>query len=199
MHFVSIGPYCCTARLLKKHNLRTQSFPFDWIYSSLDLIDHALNDEFKIYLDKTYYRKGTSKSSTKHTFYCKYLDTQLLKKHHVRHKFPKSYIVSSGNLFNHQNLFNEEEYEQIERRCNRLMNLINDGSKVVLVYYNVYTNDFRNLMEFQKQFKDKPNVFVLGIYENRGKKKVLCNQPKLKIYQNHPIKWIFNHVQRLWN
>ena len=51
-YFISIGPYCSTADILKKHNHRLQAFPFDYIFSSLEMIKHCINDQFNIFLDK---------------------------------------------------------------------------------------------------------------------------------------------------
>jgi hypothetical protein len=55
MKFISIGPYCSTAYILKVNNLRTESYPFDYIFSSLEIVKHCINDKFNIFLDKKYY------------------------------------------------------------------------------------------------------------------------------------------------
>ena len=54
MEFISIGPYCDATGMLKKHNLRLSSYPFDYIFSSLELIKHAIEDKFHIFLDKCF-------------------------------------------------------------------------------------------------------------------------------------------------
>ena len=83
MEFISIGPYCCTAYLLKEHRLRRTAYPFDYIFSSLEIVKHALKDKFNIFLDKQYYAEGTAPDSTRHTFYCNLLDTEVLLQHHI--------------------------------------------------------------------------------------------------------------------
>jgi len=55
MKFISIGTYCSTAYILKVNNLRTESYPFDYIFSSLEIVKHCINDKFNIFLDKKYY------------------------------------------------------------------------------------------------------------------------------------------------
>lgn len=78
MEFVSIGPYCNTADILNQHNLRVNAYPFDYIFSSLEMVKHCINDRFNIFLDKSYYTKGNDNDSTRHSFYCKLLDTDIL-------------------------------------------------------------------------------------------------------------------------
>jgi hypothetical protein len=69
MEFISIGPYCETAILLKKYNYRNSSYPFDWIFSSLECVKNCLEDNFITFLDKNNYIKGTNDYSTKHIIY----------------------------------------------------------------------------------------------------------------------------------
>lgn len=75
MKFVSIGPCCDTADILKHYNLRTEAYTFDYIFSTLEMIKHCISDKFNIFLDKKYYIKGDHDSSTKHQFYCNYLNS----------------------------------------------------------------------------------------------------------------------------
>jgi len=57
--------------------------------------------------------------------------------------------VSSGNLFQHHNLIDDNgNYEKNKRRCERLLNLIENNEKIVFVYYNCYTNDFNDIIDF---------------------------------------------------
>ena len=55
INFISIGPLCGTAEILKENNLRTSAYPFDYIFSSLEMVKHCINDRFNIFLDKNYY------------------------------------------------------------------------------------------------------------------------------------------------
>lgn len=196
-YFISIGPYCKTVELLKRYNLRLEAFPFDYIYSSLEMIKHCINDKFNIFLDKKYYTIGTDKNSNRHTFYCKMLDTDLLLKHHIKQGYNKNYKVSSGNLFNHHNLLhNEETYNAFKRRCYRFMNIINQKSdKVNFVYFNKYTNNIDDLVEFSNYLKlYYENTFIIGIFQNKNdpSSKILYKSNNCIIYQNYDIKLIFD-------
>lgn len=174
MKFISIGPYCSTADILKANNLRTESYPFDYIFSSLEIVKHCINDKFNTFLDKKYYTPGTGDNSTRHSFYCNFLDTPLLKQHHINNNYSKDYKVSSGNLFNHHNLIkSDDDYDKFKRRCDRLLSLINNNEKIVFVYYNCYTNDYNDIIDFYNNFASNKNIFIVGIFENNFDKKIL--------------------------
>lgn len=198
MKFISIGPYCHTADLLNKYNLRTEAYPFDYIFSSLKMVEHCIQDKFKLFLNKDYYTRGTNPTSTRHSFYCKFLDTPLLIKHHIKFGYSSDYKVSSGNLFNHHNLIeNENDYEAFQRRCNRLLNLIENESKepIVFVYYNCYTNDYEDIIEFSNHFSKNETIYIIGIFENDGDKKIIYENKNCKIYQNYDTTTIINEMK----
>lgn len=151
MKFISIGPYCDTKEILKANNLTTEAYPFDYIFSSLDMVKHCINDKFNIFLDKKYFEPSTH--NTAHKFYCKFLDTELLIKHHIKHNYSKTYKPSNGGLFTHHDLIqNSENYEKFKRRCGRLLDLIENNKKIVFVYYNCYTNQYQDLVDFYNSF-----------------------------------------------
>jgi len=200
MEFVSIGPYCKTAEILIANNLRQNAYPFDYIFSSLEIVHHCIKDKFKIFLDKKYYSRGNCKYSTRHNFYCKYLDTDILLKHHINDNYNSDYQVSNGNLFNHHNLLkNASHYEAFKRRANRLLNLIDNDENVVFVYYNCYTNTFDDVIHFSKSFNDKKNIYIIGIFENNGNQKILYESDNCKIYQNYTHTDIFDEIKYIFN
>ena len=196
MKFISIGPYCQTVDILKTHNLRTEAYPFDYIFSSLKIVEHCINNKFNIFLDKNYYINGTDKNSTRHSFYCKFLDTPILLKHHIKFGYSNDYKVSNGNLFNHHNLIeNDDNYEKFKRRCNRLLNLIENNEKIVFVYYYCYIDEYDDIIEFYNNFSYYKNIIIIGIFENNNDKKILYENKNCKIYQNYDMSSIFNEIK----
>ena len=197
MKFISIGPNCFTADLLKVHNLRTESYPFDYIFSSLEIVKHCINNKFNIFLDKKYYTEGTSNESTRHSFYCNFLNTPLLIQHYIKqNNCSKDYKPSSGNLFNHHNLIDDNgNYEKFKRRCERLLNLIENNEKIVFIYYNGYTNDFNDIIDFYNTFSYNKNIYIVGIFQNNYEKKMLYENINCKIYQNYDVSIIFNEIK----
>ena len=79
MEFVSIGPYCSSADIIKINGLRNSSYPFDYLFSSLKMVKHCINNRFKIFLDKRYH-KYCSEYHSHHLFYSTFIDTEILKK-----------------------------------------------------------------------------------------------------------------------
>lgn len=48
-YICSIGSWCITGTLLKKANLKTESYPFDWNFTNIDVVKHCIEDNFKIF------------------------------------------------------------------------------------------------------------------------------------------------------
>ena len=60
-HVCSLGTLCHTASLLKKNNLKKESYPFDWIFSDLNLIKDCLKNNFIEFLNKNNYSSAEDK------------------------------------------------------------------------------------------------------------------------------------------
>ncbi len=56
----SLGTLCHTATLLKRNNLKISSYPFDWIFSNINIIIDCIEDDFNSFLDKKYYKNHTN-------------------------------------------------------------------------------------------------------------------------------------------
>ncbi len=50
MKVIGLGTLCLTSQLLKQMGLKDASMPFDWIFSSPEMISHAIRDDFKEFL-----------------------------------------------------------------------------------------------------------------------------------------------------
>jgi hypothetical protein len=195
MEFISIGPYCSSADILKSNGLRNSAYPFDYIFSSLEMIKHCIDDRFDIFLDKNYH-KYSSKNSSHHLFYSKFIDTEILRKHHIAHNLPNiANNLINREIFLHHNLLNNDVYLSFVRRCNRLLNLIDNNNKIIFIYYNCYTNDFDDILDFYKYFSNNKNICVVGIFENNDDKKMLFESSNCKIYQNYDRNFIFDEIK----
>ena len=60
-HTCSLGQLCQSSQILKSIGLKKCSYPFDWIFSSCDNILHCIQDDFNIFLDKSYYISKSDK------------------------------------------------------------------------------------------------------------------------------------------
>jgi hypothetical protein len=195
MEFISIGPYCSSADILNNNGLRNSAYPFDYIFSSLEMVKHCINDRFNIFLDKNYY-KYCSVNSSSHLFYSKFIDTEILRKHHIAHNVPDiANNLINREIFLHHNLLNNDVYLSFVRKCNRLLNLIDNNNKIIFIYYNCYTNDFNDILDFYNNFSNNKNIYVVGIFENSNDKKMLFENSNCKIYQNYDKNFIFNEIK----
>ena len=195
MEFISIGPYCSSTEILKFNGLRNHAYPFDFIFSSLEMVKHCINDRFNIFLDKSYY-EYCCENSSHHLFYSKFIDTEILRKHHIAgnlHDIANNLI--NRQIFLHHNLFNNDIYLSFVRRCARLLNLIDNNHKIAFVYYNCYTTEFSDIIDFYNNFSNNKNIYVIGIFENTLEQKMLFESSNCKIYQNYDRNFIFNEIK----
>ena len=122
--FISIGPCCFTAEYIKKYGLRNHSYPFDYIFSSIEMVNHCINDKFKMFLDLTYI------SDCNHSFYDEKIKTNLLE----RHSYHVLGLYKPPVTLPHHNLHIESVYNSMQRKCNRFLELLNSNKKIFLVY-----------------------------------------------------------------
>ena len=108
----SLGSLCHSAQILKTSNLKTTSYPFDWIYTSPYTIIDCIKDDFKKFLDKNcYISRGPNVAG--HSVY------------------------NSLNMFAHHNpSTNEDEYNYYVRCVDRFKELLKcEGHKLFTMIF----------------------------------------------------------------
>jgi hypothetical protein len=152
-HACSLGYWCHSASLIKKHGLKLESYPFDWIFINYKNVLHCIEDNFKTFLDKSQYN---SVSDTK----CG---------HNLYHP----------ETFNHHNpLTNENDYNYYLRCVNRFNELLKreEHKLFVLGIYNMseINDTIRNeMVDFNNTLsKHTKNYTLLVIFHLHNKK---CN------------------------
>ncbi len=104
---VSMGENCNSSWYLKETGNKNASYPYDWIFSSGDIITHTIKDEFKSFLNK-----------------------ELI--FHIK-KNKAGHSLYHSNLFNHRNpLKSDKDYDYYERGVERFLNLLKDQEKSIL-------------------------------------------------------------------
>ena len=133
----SLGPQCHSSNILKRLNIKKESYPFDWIFSNLKNLEHAIKDDFKIFLDQQYYTN---------------IDPESKKQCH-------SYYFENGiSMFNHHNPLNKIHYDYFVRCVNRFNTLLTEKELklFVLTYINLeivsLTSIQNKIHEFKKFF-----------------------------------------------
>ena len=145
-HICSLGRNCHSASLIKRNGWKKESFPFDWIFTNLNMIKHCMQDDFKILLDKQYYPdKNPDAWQQSHTFY---------------HPF------SDDRTFNHHNPLVEKDYQYFKRGVSRFRNLLKSNDFFVFLYMEVNSDPINNtfkekIIEFNTSLKKKANNYAL--------------------------------------
>lgn len=97
----SLGELCHTSQFLKRNKYKLCSYPFDWIFSNCNIIMNCIEDDFKKFLDKSYYI-NISNTTCEHSYYNK-----------------------DNIMFNHHNpLINIDHYNYYVRCVNRFRYLL---------------------------------------------------------------------------
>jgi len=142
----SLGPFCHTASFLKRNKLKLASYPFDWVFSTVDIVDHCIKDDFNIFLDKSYYTENGSKW---HDNQCGH------RKYHL-------------NMFNHHDLRKEKDYNYYVRCVDRFRVLLQKEEPKLFIFlfpngeYKSHTESFKDtIIEFNNTLKAKTRNYRL--------------------------------------
>lgn len=121
-HVCSFGPFCHTGNLLQKLNIKIASFPFDWLCTTPLIISDCIENNFRYFLDKSYYIIDETKN-------------------HPIHKYYAENFHFDKMLFAHSNPLQPEVYEYLKRCIRRFEILLKSEEKKLFVisYMVTYT------------------------------------------------------------
>jgi len=141
--YCSLGHWCHSALLLQDQNLKKESYPFDWVSNSPEMIKDCIADDFKKFLDKKYYSEITEEwenpwddhKGCQHLYYAPFIS------HH--RDFEKRIIFRHRDPLN-----NEEDYKYFERCVYRFRELLaSNEEKIFLLMYPNRNNSSLETME----------------------------------------------------
>jgi hypothetical protein len=141
-HVCSLGTLCQSSQILKTNNLKKSSYPFDWIFSNWDMIIHCIEDDFKIFLDKSYYVMSGNHCGNSYYY---------------------------PNMWPHHDpLNNENDYNYYVRCVNRFKLLLqNQEHKLFIMIfvnkeYGSHCDNFKQkIIEFNNKFSKYTNNYTL--------------------------------------
>lgn len=148
----SLGPRCHSTEILKRNNLKKVSFPFDWLFSSTDNVLHCIEDDFKIFLDRSYYI-DISEKQCGHSYY-----------------HPQMF-------YHHNPLCNEDDYNYYLRCVDRFKKLLSyeERKLFVMIFINKSSIGQMNrdgVVDFNNKLsKYTKNYILLIIYHICDKEK----------------------------
>jgi hypothetical protein len=148
-HVCSLGISCTTGEVLKRNNIKKCSYPFDWLQFNLDHILNCIKDDFKTFLDKTYYECKKPGQS-----YHKYYNT--------------NHDLNECNIFLHHDLLNNiQDYEYVNRCVIRFRQLLNNlEHKLFIIAFpfqslNNVNENKENVKIFNNEFKKYVKNYTL--------------------------------------
>lgn len=133
MIYCSLGSGCNSSHVFKRLELKTESYPFDWINSSTEVVRDCIKDDFNKFLDRSLYSPAENLWDDDRVCY---------------HDFYKPFLTQDGHpakkiFFRHRDpLHNKNDYDYYQRCVERFRDvLISEEHKVFLVLYINKNND----------------------------------------------------------
>lgn len=134
---ISIGQNCNAAWYLKETNNKKASYPYDWIFSSSDIVLHSIEDNFLTFLDKEQII-NLNENKAGHNYY-------------------------HSSLFNHKNpLATAENYQYYVRCVKRFRKVLINNKPILFVCFVIHEPEKR--IAWSKGF-DKQ--YILPIKQNK--------------------------------
>ena len=124
--YISFGYRCSSAGILKKLQLKQESYPFDWLISTLSVVTDCITNDFCEFLKtENYVRRHTKTyemSTSKEGFVC---DEHIL----FNRYYQPSHMLNETNTYqyqlamNHRDITNPEDYQYLQRCVERFKEL----------------------------------------------------------------------------
>lgn len=139
---VSLGSKCIVAEVLRDAGLRRFSSPFDWVYSSGEMVEHCLKDNF-----------------------AKYLDTkQMVKTGHAFGHKHYSKMLGRGIIYPHHNP--KKDIEAFTRRVCRFRAVTKSKKRILFVMANLIESE--SGLQEAREGKGKEFQDVFKALQNKG-------------------------------
>ena len=154
LKIVSLGNNCCVSIGMKNLQIKQESYPFDWCINNPLIILDCLKTDFKNFVKFGDY-------TNLNDFGMKNLQQNTIKRRtYYGSRLPDFYHNYYNMEFGHfKNLNQEQLVSTFKRRCDRFLNLINEGNKKILFVYTEEVNFFN------KHFIDMKEKFYNALLE----------------------------------
>ena len=153
----SLGALCFSAELLKRNKLKKCSYPFDWVFSTPNMIASCLEDDFKLFLDKSHHKSVTyyDKPKSTHTYY-------------ITHFFEGN---TGCTIFNHHDITRQDDYYYFERCIYRFRNLLTstEHKLFILSHHNncTFASEEINMLNHKlKSYTTNYDILVINHKES---------------------------------
>jgi len=172
MTVIPIGIRCEGAAHLKSNGERKNAFPFDWIFCSLDVVQHCIETNFSYFLDVSLYKTFVHPEHGIRTHHLLYDDMNLsdtiILYHHIHADKGDTFCT-----FVHQNMLDVPTYDAFSRRAQRFMTTLDEASEsspVTLLYVMEHISPEEieiyktKLLDFRTFLKNRWSFVYLKVY-----------------------------------
>jgi hypothetical protein len=189
--YISLGCNCAPALALHMLNIKNETLPFDWIPNTLKIVKMCLYKEFENFNKLEEISILPNFNDELFKFQICYAPT-----------FPKTHINYYNNWYVHDtHLSKEDLVNQINRRVDRLLNLIKSDKELVFIYANehaIYINEYylrqseyyKDLIDIENILKNKYNKHnfkIIAFFIN-------AEYPKTEHITTYNISWDTNNM-----
>lgn len=160
---ISFGHRCTSSGFIKHLGLKTESYPFDWLISNLNVIQDCIETNFIHFLNVNNYKEKHMEVShlidNRKEYY--WSENVNVNEYYENDKNNNSaYHTKLG--INHRNLNVESDYEYYKRCINRLYDLLKTDIKKYYIHFKpiIGINEFEhNKEDIIKEFENF-NIFI---------------------------------------
>lgn len=159
---ISFGHRCSSASFIRLLNLKTESYPFDWLVSKLDVIEDCIKTKFVNFLNENNYQIEPTQTYNM-------IDNEKIhicdEVAHINNYYQNDNKNNSTYHYklalNHHNIQNDKEY--YIRCINRLYELFLSDIKKYYIYFNpiVGINEYEQIKDTILNEYDNFNKFIL--------------------------------------
>jgi hypothetical protein len=196
---ISFGYRCSSASFLKLLNLKTESYPFDWIVSKLDVVQDCIETNFVHFLNQDNYSTMNTETVNMIDGAKIHIGTETIEVNTYYENQSQSENNSTYDFklaLTHNNMKKEEDREYYQRCVKRLYELFESESQKYYLYLHpvIGKNDYQNkkdeIIDSFKEFNHyllKKTINVFGIYVILVKDDIGVKSVKIVETENYDV------------
>lgn len=147
-HGLSLGSFCHAAMALKRAGIRSFSTPFDWIFSSADMVASCVEDDFERFLDpREYLEVPVDQRQEPHINLCQHM------------AFLAEFRVPF--VFNHHKPFESDHYAYFQRCVERFRRVLKQPGWVLFMIVLPHATEAAKLKRLLNALRARCDRFVL--------------------------------------
>ena len=166
---ISFGHRCSSASFIKLLDLKTESYPFDWIVSKLDVIQNCIETNFVHFLNVNNYVATNTETynmidNTK--YHICYENIQVNEFYETDNTNNNISTYNYKLALTHHNLNNVDDYEYYQRCIDRFNNLFEMDIRKYYIYFHpiVGINEYQHTKEHIFNEFDNFGSLVILLY-----------------------------------